>query len=347
MTMSDRSGAPLKLAGSYGSPYSLKMRAVLRYRQVPFRWILRDSQWDDLGSAPVPLIPVIDFPDAEGTYGDLMVDSSPMIERLERLYAGRSVVPTDAVVRFVDYLIEDFADEWVTKMMYHYRWYYRDAVDKASSLLPLDRDLQMSVKNAAMAKAFIADRQISRMAFIGSTQNNRPIIEASYLRLLDLLQASFATSHFMVGQRPGCGDFGLYGQLRQLVGWDPESARVAIDRAPRVVNWIERVDDASWWPVDGDEGWYARDDLPSTTLALLSEIGRTYAPFMRANERSIAEGLEEVVCEIDGLEYRQGPFRYQAKCVVWLRARYASLTSADRRDVDALLLGTGCESLFA
>ena len=53
---------PLKLRGAHGSPYSLKMRAALRYRHIPFRWVPQGSQWDDM--PPFPLIPVIGFPDA-------------------------------------------------------------------------------------------------------------------------------------------------------------------------------------------------------------------------------------------------------------------------------------------
>lgn len=49
---------------------------------------------------------------------------------------------------------------------------------------------------------------------------------------------------------------------------------------------------------------------------------------------------------IDGVEYRQGPFPYQRKCLTWLREKYSGLVREDRVDVDAVLGGTGCEALF-
>ena len=335
---------PLKLRGAHGSPYSLKMRAVLRYRHIPFRWVPQGSQWDDM--PPFPLIPVIGFPDAEGNYTDAQMDSSPLIMRLEGMKAGRSVVPTDPVVAFIDYLLVDYADEWVTKAMYHYRWYYDEAIAKAKQLLPLDRDQQMPAHQWEKAQRFISERQINRRALVGSTEQNRAPIEESYVRLLGLMQDHLEHLPFLLGTRPGRGDFALYGQMIQLLRWDPVSARTGIERAARMVNWVERTDDLSWWDVSGDEGWAGRDAIPATTLALLPEIGRTYVPFLLANDAALAAGDETFSCVIDGHGYSQGTFVYQRKCLAWIRDQYAALNVADRADVDALLAGTGCEALF-
>ncbi|MEM9203240.1 MAG: glutathione S-transferase family protein [Actinomycetota bacterium] len=336
---------PIVLAGQYGSPYSLKMRAVLRYRHIPFRWVLRDSKWDDLPDPPVRLIPMIVYPNPDGSHGEVTIDSSPQIMRLEDEYSGRRVVPTDAALRFIDSLIEDFADEWLTKAMYHYRWTYDADIDKAGKLLPLSSNLQLTSDAAQQSYDFITQRQIGRRELVGSTDITQPIIEDSYRRVLDALAGVFATQDFVLGDRPGRGDFGLFGQLSQLVRWDPTSTTIAATRAPRVINWVDRVDDLSWLPVDGDRGWTQIETLGDPTRQLLTEIGRTYVPFMIANAEAIEHGRDDVVVDIAHETYRQAPFAYQAKCLRWLRAEYAALTSEDKSRVDDALAGTGCEAL--
>ena len=337
----------LVLAGQYGSPYTLKMRGVLRYRHIAFRWMLRDSKWDDLPAPPVPIIPVIAYPNADGTgYGDVTVDSSPQIMRLEGEHTDRSLIPPDPALALIDALIEDFADEWLTKAMYHYRWAYQADIDKAGKLLPISRDLQLDSDQSQQSYDYITERQISRRPLVGSTDWNTPLIEDSYRRVLEAMHARFARGDFMLGDRPGRGDFGLYGQLTQLVRWDPTSTDVAVTVAPKVINWVERMDDLAWLPVDGDDGWASVDALDAGTLDLLAEVGRSYAPFMVTNARALNDGADEVVCDIDGREYRQAPFGYQGKCLHWLREGYAALNDGDRRRVDSVLDGTGCETLF-
>ena len=231
--MTDQLAGPIVIGGAHSSPYSLKMRAVLRYRHIPHRWVLRNSQWDDLPKPPVPVIPVLAWPDGEGGYRDVMVDSSPQITRLEAEFAERSVVPTDPALAFIDFLLEDFADEWVTKMMYHYRWAYDADIEKAGQLLPLDQNLQLPDEQRVQAHDFIIERQVSRRALVGSTDANAPIIEGSYENLLDILQAHLARRTFLFGDRPGRADFAMYGQLKPMLWWDPTPVGIAVERAPR------------------------------------------------------------------------------------------------------------------
>lgn len=336
---------PITIGGAFSSPYSMKMRAVLRYRRIPFRWVLRGSQWDDLPEVPVKIIPVLVFPDADGNHGETMVDSSPQIERLERDYAGRSLVPTDPVMAFLDFLVEDFADEWVTKMMYHYRWAYEPDIEKAGRLLPLDQNPQASDEDLARMHDWVIQRQVARREMVGSTEGNQPVIEGSYLRCLDILEQHLRSHHFLFGDRPARSDLALYGQLKPMLWWDPTPTSIAVERAPRVVNWIERVDDLSWWEVDGEAGWAGADALAPMVRALLDEVGSTYVPFMLANDAAIAMGRDEVVCEIEGREFRQPPFKYQVKCLAWIREAYAALDAASRSAVDGILEQTGCSLL--
>ena len=193
-----------------------------------------------------------------------------------------------------------------------------------------------------------AQRQIDRLSGVvaGSPEVTGPLIEASYQRLLGILREHFTAHRFTFGGRPSAGDFGLHGQLTQLVQVEPTSMALARQQAPRVLAWVDVVDDLSGIEVKEDD-WIARDAIPETLRDLFREIGRTYAPFMLANAEALARGAAEMEFKLDGERYWQRPFPYQGKCLRWLRDEYAGLSANDRRAVDAALAGTGCEPLFA
>ncbi len=337
----------LKLVGGYGSPYSRKMRAVLRYRRFPFRWILRGST-EDVGIPPVAvaLIPVLVFAAADGAPDEAMIDSTFQIRMLESMSGERSLFVPDAALRFLDSLIEDYADEWVTKAMFHYRWKYAPDIRKASYVLALDRNLHLSGEKLEHTANMFAERQIARLSVVGSNDTTTPIIEQGYRRLLGLLDAHLARgTPFLAGQRPGVGDFGLFGQLSQLVHFDPTPAALAAETAARVVSWVSWMDDLSWRDAPAD-GWLSRDEARRTLRPFMAEIGRTYVSFLLANARALERGADELRCEIDGHRWVQKPFPYQGKCLKWLREGYSSLAQKDRAFVDELLSGTGADALF-
>jgi len=336
----------LKLVGAQGSPYSRKMRAVLRYRRIPFRWIVRGSS-EDVGipEVPVALIPVLVFPGEGGGPDTAMIDSTPQIRRLEATHVERSVIPPDPVMAFLDALLEDYADEWLTKAMFHYRWSFRPDIEKARAILPLWVRIDAPQDQAApLADMFVA-RQIDRLGLVGSNETTKPVIEESYRRLLQILDAHLHAQPFVMGRRPGSADFGLFGQLSQLVLFDPTPAAVALELAPRAVAWCDLVEDLSGLEPSASD-WTARAAVPHTLRALLAEVGRTYVPFLLANAAALDRGDEQVECEIDGRKWVQRSFRYQGKCLRRLREAYTALMQEDRNTVADILAGTGCEPLL-
>ncbi len=338
---------PIKILGSPGSPYSRKLRAVLRFRRVPHLWIQRGSV-DEGRVPPIPvrLIPVLVFPGPDGAYDEAAIDTTPLIRRLEREWKERSVIPSDPVIGFLDALLEDYADEWLTKCMFHYRWAYDADVTFAGAVLPRFGRTQGSDAELAPFSKMISERQISRLYVVGSNETTTPVIEASYRRLLQLLDARLSESPFVLGRRPAASDFGLFGQLTQLAQFDPTPMALVRAEAPRLVAWLSNVEDLSGLGVE-DSDWHARDVIPETLQALLGEVGRVYAPFLLANAQALESGAEQVECEIDGRPWVQKPFPYQGKCLAALREHYAALGAGDRASVERILNGSGCEALLA
>lgn len=338
---------PLTIIGNEGSPYSRKMRAVLRYRRIPYVWVAQlGPEYVAPPAVPVKVIPVLVWHDDDGRMRESMVDSTPQIARLEREVAGRSLVPSDPALAFLSALIEDYADEWGTKLMFHYRWTDEAGIAWARRHLMLHIDPSVPADKLDQFANWFGDRQIGRRGIVGATDATRGVIEDCYRRLLQALNGLIEQRRFLFGNRPSTGDFGLYGQLSQLCGFDPTSSRLAEREAPRVVAWVERVEDLSGWTVD-DAQWLARAAAIAALRPLLEEIGATYVPFLLANAAAKAAGQAQVECTIRGQRWSQDVFGYQAKCLGWLREHFAALAEADRAWLRAALAGSGCEALLS
>ena len=336
----------LLLKGAQGSPYTRKMLALLRYRHIPYR-MLTGAVADRLGlpRAAVELLPTFYLPNIDGVI-EAVTDSTPLIRRFESEWPARQVRPDQPALRFIDSLLEDFADEWVTKAMFHFRWSYAADIQKAGDILPLQY-VGICAAEAMVegAKARFSQRQIGRLAVVGSNERTGAIIEASYRRLVDLLDAHLRHHPFLMGQRPGACDFALYGQLTQLVQFDPTPMALTLAHSRRIVAWVGLMEDLSGLDPKDDD-WLHADALPDTLLALLREVGRGYVPLMLANARALLAGNRDVTVDIDDQTWTQQTVSYQGKCLRWLREEYAELTPSDRATARNCLQDTGCNALM-
>ena len=231
-----------------------------------------------------------------------------------------------------DALLEDYGDEWLTQ-----------------GHVPLPLGLsggrrQGGQRAAALARAWErrptstrrwARRSPSaRSAGSGSSARTRPtgpVIEASYRRFLRLLDAHLQVHPFFLGARPASSDFAAYGQLTQLVGFDPTPMAVTLEESARAVAWGGHPRGTSPASSRRKTAGSRATRCPTRSVRCSPRSGRVYVPFLLANAAALASGAERVECEIDGKPWVQQPFPYQGKCLQWLREQHAGLAGRGSR----------------
>jgi hypothetical protein len=258
----------------------------------------------------------------------------------------RSVIPKNRVLAFLNYLIEDFGDEWGTKYMFHYRWHDKKDIDNAGTLLPLTSSTVISDETLFEMKKNFIERQVGRVWVVGSNKTTAPLIDASYDRFLTIMEKHLSQVPFMFGHRPASADFSFFGQLSQLIGFDPTPRSIAQKISMRTVAWVDKTEDLSGLEPSEDD-WIKQYNIPDSINLLFREMGRTYVATMLKNEEAFNKGEEKWETEIDGYKWEQRTFPYQVKCLNWIREEYKRLSSSDKSNVKEILNGTGCERLLS
>jgi len=321
-----------RIFGNELSPYSVKVRSYFRYKRIAHEWIVRNAANEEefRRYAKLPLIPLVVTPDGQG-----LQDSTPIIEHFESVHPEPSIQPSDPALAFLSALIEEYADEWGNKPMFHYRWFYE--ADQQSAAERLARSMFSGVGEAELPASveMVKARMIPRLKFVGSSPETKEQIEGSYLRQLRILEAHLARRQFLFGGRPSLADFGLYAQLYQLSS-DPTPGTMIRSKAPTVLAWIERMLDPQ-----GEGPFELWPALAPTLMPLLKEeIAGIFFPWTTANARALAAGQKEFSMTLAGKPFAQETQKYHAKSLAALRARYAGV--ADRSTLDPILRQASC-----
>ena len=320
-----------RIFGSELSPYSVKIRAWFRYKGIAHDWLTRtpENRAEYEAHARLPLVPLVITPEGEG-----IQDSTPIMERFEAAFPEPATQPGDPMLAFLSALLEEYGDEWGNKHMFHYRW--RDEADQVSAAERIARSMLPDAGEDAVAERAraVRERMVPRVSFVGSSPETAPIIEASFARQLELLEAHLEDRRYLFGARPAFADFGIAAQIWEA--WtDPTGSTLV---PPRTRDWCRRMQDPE---NEGPfETWNAL--APTLESLLAEEVGARFLPWSDANARAIAGGAESFAVDIAGGRWTQAPQRYHARSLRVLRGKYAAL--GDRAALDPVLEATGCRA---
>jgi len=323
----------LRLIGLEMSPYTLKVRSYLRYKQIPFDWITRTRKNEALFQkyARVQLIPLVLFSD-----DDAMQDSTPIIERLEAEHPEPSIHPGEPAARFVSELLEEFGDEWCNKLMFQYRWGPKEDARSAAKRITASMLTGFPWKALRpIMVPFMIRRMVPRMAFAGANATNAPHLERSWFRTVELLEAHLERHPYLFGGRPAFADFGIWGNLNQAYS-DPTCGRHLTRNAPAVVRWIEQMDS----PTAQGDFESLTTLLPSLRPLLEEQVAGRFLPWSVANARALEAGEQQTTLEFDGLPYAQKTFKYHAWSLEQLKKKLGR--ASDDAVLRNVLAETGC-----
>jgi glutathione S-transferase len=244
-------------------------------------------------------------------------DTTPLLHLLDERFPQRRMFPTGPQGIMVQ-TIEELFDEWVARVMVHYRWHYPASAEFAS--------LQMAGGNPAAAERVrLWGPRACRATGTESAYQQRAA-EAEYARILDALEQQLKNTRYALGDRPTAVDCILLGGLRAHTNMDPDPRKV-VAGYPGVVAWAEGGADS--WDGSGEIA-----PFPQTTdfaRFVLNDLGRQYRPFVLGNAQSLAAGAKAFHFETYGedVSYLTRPYPEQSRDMI--RRRISRLSHTDQR----------------
>ncbi len=275
------------------SLFSGKVRSYLIKKGIPYREFY--ASHPDFKERLRPIVRLGVTPILETPQGDVLQDSTEIIDFMECRLPANSMIPATPVQRIVARLFDAYGTEHLMLPAMHFRWgepylseqrHFLNAEFGRVSLITSDRDAQRAA-GAKMISYFSG-----MLPTMGGTPETAPAIEAEYFDLLELLDLHFQHVPYMLGGHPSIADFGMMAPLYAHLGRDPAPARLMALRAPNVTRWIERmnlavIEDAEF--PDCAPGFPADDALPPTLEPILKQIFRDWTPELLANANCFNE----------------------------------------------------------
>ena len=331
---------PYKMIGGQESYFTGKMEAYFRAKGIPYENVPFSMEELEAAAAHAGFfqVPLVESPD-----GDWLVDTTLMIDYLDRRYPEPRTSPSDPAANFIALLLEDYADEWLWRPAMHYRWSFDNSAELLSSWLAEhspETDISLAEK-----KSTWRERQHSTfVAGDGVTSETRTAVESSYHHALTALEAIFAKRDYILGDRPTQADFGFMGPMFRHFFCDPDPARIMRDTAPGVHEWVARM-----WNMRPQRFSSALqvEAIPGDLGDLLEPVASVYLPYLLANQEAVIAEQEQVSYDALDVSWTEPAKPFRLWCLDQLRRSYQALDAGSRGRVADALGNSGAENILS
>ncbi len=321
------------------SPYSDKIRALLRYKRVPFVELSEtiETRFTVLQTRTgKTMVPVVITPDDEA-----MNDSTTIAAALEAKHPSPATRWPDRAIDTLAMLLEDYADEWLVRIMLTSRWYH--AADAAQNAAIIANGMTHALYGVDLQRAAreFPPGIISTVPKMGATPENADGWYAMVPRVLTAMTSVLAKSEYLTGSSPHHADFAFYGMLNQIRR-DPTGFGWIASGPKEVLEWLTRLESAS------KEGGSTAPGKPLNDVALLAPLVReameTYFRMSVANARALDAGGKSAVRVklAGGFDFEAPPAKYNRKLLDSNLASVDALYTSGGRlpaAVESLVLG--------
>jgi glutathione S-transferase len=305
-----------RLFGAETSAYSTKMRSYLKYKGVAFDWLPRTQDTEEeIGKlSRFRTLPVL-----VTASGFAVHDTTPMMEALEADSPEPSATPADPSIAFLACVLEEYADTWLAKAAYHYRWTRKKDQRLAAARSIEDYYTREAPEDRKAAEDQAIETMLAQLKVMGLEGDFGDVVEKSFKRFVKLLDDHLRKHLCIFGGRPSIADFAIAGQLVQMMK-DPTPAKIIEKDGEFVAKWCEFLEDAK--PGGPFE---ALDDLKETLAPIFSEeLVAAFLPWAAENLESSLAGLETFDIALGKDTFTLTPLRSAARSFRELRRKFVT-----------------------
>lgn len=305
-----------RLFGAETSAYSTKMRSYLKYKGVAFDWTPRTQETEEelKRVSRFPTLPVL-----VTASGFAVHDTTPMMEALEADSPEPAAIPADPALAFLTCVLEEYADAWLAKTVFHYRWTRKKDQRLAAARAIDDYYVTTPPADRKAAEDLAIETMGAQLKTMQLDGELGDVLEKSLKRFVRLLDEHLKKHLFIFGERPSMADFAIAGQLIQMMK-DPTPAKVIEKEGPFVAKWCEFMAAPT-----ASGPFAALDDLKDTLGPIFQDdLGVFFLRWAAENLESSLAGHETFTVTLGKDAVALTPLRSAARSFRELRRKFVS-----------------------